>query len=166
MGKRIVKRRFWPYGLLIFIVVLFLDQYTKYFFLQHYALGESHKVFPGLWFTYVQNTGAVWGSLQDTNAMFIWLSVTAFGILIYFFDKFETVTEKISYSLILAGLWGNLLDRGVHGFVIDFIDLGWWPVFNIADSAISVGIVLYLLSQWRKPREVGITKKVSRKSRR
>ena len=55
-------------------------------------------------------------------------------------------------ALLLAGLWGNLLDRGSLGFVVDFIDLGWWPVFNIADSAITVGVALYLLEQWRKSR--------------
>ena len=141
--------RFWPFGLLLFTVLLFLDQYTKNYIITNYALGTSHKIAPGLWFTYVQNTGTLWGLFRGAgaNAAFIWLSVIAFGLLIFFFDQFKTTIEKIAYTLLLAGLWGNLLDRGVHGFVIDFIDLGWWPVFNIADSCILVGIALFTLHQ-------------------
>jgi signal peptidase II len=71
---------------------------------------------------------------------------------LYFYDQFTTLVEKIAYALILAGLWGNLLDRVIFGYVVDFIDFGWFPVFNIADSCINVGIVLLLLEQWRRYR--------------
>lgn len=144
------KRSFLPYGIALFSLLLLVDQYTKHFFLTNFAPHQSVKAIPGLWFTYVQNTGAIWGILRDGNMIFIWLSVVAFGLLLFFFDKFETVTEKIALTLIMAGLWGNLLDRVLHGFVIDFINLRWWPVFNIADACISVGIVILLLEQWKK----------------
>jgi signal peptidase II len=147
------QSRFWPYGWTLFAVLLLLDQWTKWYFVSNYTAGESHKIFPWLWFTYVQNTGTLWGLFSGANAniSFLWISVIAFGLLMFFYDQFRTVLEKISYTLILAGLWGNLLDRGVQGFVVDFIDLGWWPVFNIADSAIVVGILIMLLEQFRNP---------------
>jgi signal peptidase II len=84
--------------------------------------------------------------------MMVWLSVIAFGLLIYYYDKFETTLEKICFTLILVGLWGNLLDRVLHGFVVDFIDLGWWPVFNIADSCVSVAVVVLVLEQIKENR--------------
>ena len=143
-------RVFWPYGIGLFALLLFIDQYTKYFIRSSYTLGLSVKAMPGLWFSYVQNTGATWGLFQDSNTIFIWLSIIAFGFLLYFYDSFSTTTEKICYVLLLAGLWGNLIDRVSYGFVIDFIDFGWWPVFNIADSCISIGIIVFLLHQWKK----------------
>jgi signal peptidase II len=142
--------RFWPYGLLLFAALLFIDQYTKHVIVTSFVPGQSVRLFPGFWYTYVQNTGTAWGFLPGANGALVWLSVVAFGLLIFYFDKFESVVEKISYTMLLAGLWGNLLDRGVHGFVVDFIDLGWWPVFNIADACITVGIILFLISQLKK----------------
>ena len=140
---------YWPFGLLSFAVLLAIDQYTKHAIATGYALGQTRHLFSIFSFTYVQNTGALWSSFQGMNGAFIWLSVIAFGALIYYHDAFTTLAEKISYTLILTGLWGNLLDRLAYGFVVDFISVGWWPVFNIADSAINVGIVIYLLEQWR-----------------
>ncbi len=152
--KNIVKRSFpfWPFGLFLFTHLLILDQYTKNTVLKTIPLGASQKVFSIISFTYVQNTGAIWGSLKDTNALLVWLSVIAFGVMIFFYDQFKTKFEKIAYTLLLVGLWGNMLDRVLHGFVIDFIAIGWWPVFNIADSCITIGIVIYLLEQWRQYR--------------
>jgi len=147
-------RRFWPYGVTLFAVLLFIDQYTKHIIRTEFPLYYNVKVLPGLWHTYVQNTGATWGMMQDSNVFFIWISVIAFGLLLYFYDQFSTTFEKIAYTLLLVGLWGNLIDRVSFGFVIDFIDFGWFPVFNIADSCITVGIILFLLEQIRKSRSV------------
>jgi signal peptidase II len=147
---KLTSRRFWPYGILIFVILLLIDQYTKHVILTDFAPGESMNLFWAVKYTLVQNTGTAWGLLSDANSALIWLSIIAFGLLLYFFDKFETVIEKISYTLILVGLWGNLLDRGVHGFVVDFIQIGWWPVFNIADSCITVGVILFLIQQVKK----------------
>jgi len=151
-------KRFLPYGLLTFAVLLFIDQYTKRAIYNSYPLGASHQLLPGLWFTHVQNTGAVWSSFPDSNGALIWLSIAAFGVLLFFYDTFTTVFEKIAYTLLLVGLWGNLLDRVALGYVVDFIDLGWWPIFNIADSCITIGVTLYLLEQLRRYRNERIEK--------
>jgi signal peptidase II len=152
MKKSVKRKIFWPYGLALFTLLLAIDQYTKNIIVANFSLGESRQAFPGLWFTYLQNTGAIWSSFTDMNGVFIWLSIIAFGLLIFFYEQFDTTIEKICYTLIMVGLWGNLIDRGTLGFVVDFIDVHWWPVFNIADSCISIAIVLYLLEQWRKSR--------------
>jgi signal peptidase II len=145
---------FYPAGIVVFLVLFLLDQYTKYAIRASYPLGLRHEILPGVWFTHVANTGTVWGLFNGTNAnlFFIWLSIAAFGLLLYYHDEFTTTIEKIAFILIMAGLWGNLFDRAIFGYVLDFIDLGWWPVFNIADSCISVAIVLFMLEQWRRYR--------------
>ncbi|MDD9952828.1 MAG: signal peptidase II [Candidatus Woesearchaeota archaeon] len=142
-----------PVSAFVFGILLFIDQYTKHVISTGYAIGESTTIFSWLWFTYLQNTGANWGIMQNNNTLFIFLSIVAFAVLVYYAHDFRTPVERLSYAAILAGLWGNLLDRVTHGFVIDFIDLGWWPVFNVADSAILVGIFVYLFHQWRKARK-------------
>jgi signal peptidase II len=144
--------RFWPYGVALFALLLAIDQFTKYHIVANYVYGESHRMLPGVWFTYVQNTGTLWGlgNGASLNWVFMWLSVIAFGLLLFFYDQFTTTIEKIAYTLIMAGLWGNLIDRALYGFVVDFIDVHWWPVFNIADSCITIAIVLLLLEQMRK----------------
>jgi signal peptidase II len=141
--------RFWPYGLVLSALLLFLDQYTKYVIRASLAPGMSTKVLPGVWFTSVQNTGATWGLFQDTNTLFVWLSVIAFGLLLFFLDEFKTTVDKIAYTLIMTGLWGNLIDRVSLGHVVDFIDVRWWPVFNLADSCITVAVALFLLERLR-----------------
>jgi signal peptidase II len=148
-AKKEQHKRFWPYGLLLFALLLAADQYTKSAIRASLAPGVSMKIWPFLWFSHIQNTGAVWGSLQNTNDYIIWLTVIAFGLLIYYYDRFTTIFEKVAYTLLLTGLWGNLLDRVLLGHVVDFIDLGWWPAFNIADSCITIGIAVYLLEAWR-----------------
>lgn len=153
VARRKAKKKsipFWPFGTLLFALLLFFDQYTKHAISSSYLVGESRAVFSWISFTYVQNTGTIWGMLQDANGAFVWLSIIAFGILIYYYDAFETCIEKLCYVLLMTGLWGNLLDRVARGFVVDFLDLGWWPIFNIADSAIVVGLIVYALEQWRK----------------
>lgn len=133
----------------IFLSALVLDQLTKQIVASTLAVGESISILPGLWIAHVHNTGSVWGFFQDTNGMFIWIAVFIFGLLLYLHDRFKTNLEKLSYALIMAGLWGNLLDRVFRGFVLDFIAVGWWPVFNVADSAITAAIVLLLIEQIR-----------------
>lgn len=155
--KKISSRKqsssFFPWiSLAVFSSLLAMDQYTKWAIRSMYVPLESNPVFPFLSFTYLQNTGTIWGLFQSSsaNGFFIWLSIIVFGILIYAYDTFQTPIEKISYALLMAGIWGNFIDRVVLGFVVDFIDLGWWPVFNIADSCINVGIALLVIDLIRK----------------
>ena len=92
-------------------------------------------------FHLVQNTGAGFGILKGYNLLMIIVSVIALGFFIYYFNK-----NKLACSLVVAGIIGNLVDRVLLGGVRDFIDLRIWPVFNLADSMITVGIGIYLIS--------------------
>jgi signal peptidase II len=129
---------------IIVFAILVLDRLTKLFFVQILAAGGSIPVIKGFFhFTLVYNRGAAFGMLRDQIPFFILTSVIAIFFILFHFKK-STAWEKLSLGLILAGAIGNLCDRIFLGYVIDFLDFHvapyfYWPVFNIADSAITIG---------------------------
>lgn len=99
--------------------------------------------------TFTTNTGASFGILQGMNAALLLLSIAVIiGIIIYLKKNPEQLS--IPFALILAGALGNSIDRILFGAVTDFISFSFWPAFNIADSAITVGVVILIFSQWRE----------------
>lgn len=134
--------------LIIFLLILLADQYTKLVVQQDMIVGQSipviHRIFH---FTYVQNTGGAFGILRGRTNLFIIVSIIVIIFIIYFMLKEEKKDTfvKIVFSVVLGGAISNLIDRMRLGYVVDFIDFQVWPVFNIADSAISVGMALLLI---------------------
>ena len=136
-------------SLIATILVVLVDRITKNFFSDLLSLGESlpliHNV---LHMTLVHNTGIAFGLFKDQGSVFIVIPLIAVGLLIfniyYYRQTNENLTRSyiIAFSLILGGAIGNLIDRIVYGYVIDFIDIRVWPVFNVADSAITIGAVI------------------------
>ncbi|MBW2979478.1 signal peptidase II [Candidatus Woesearchaeota archaeon] len=95
----------------------------------------------------IKNTGSLFGLFQGQTHAFIYLSFIAIGLLLIFFDKINT----FAFSILLSGIISNLIDRLAFGYVIDYIDLRIWPAFNIADVAITFGVILLLFIQLRTP---------------
>jgi signal peptidase II len=136
-------------------LVLVLDQISKYYIAQSFTLYESIQLFPGLNFTYVHNTGAAFSFLSDAGGWQRWLFIvlsSGVSIRLILWIKSLPVTWRwlaAALALVLGGAIGNLVDRVLYGYVIDFIDVyyqGWhWPAFNIADSAISIGVVMLII---------------------
>jgi signal peptidase II len=130
--------------LLIISSILVLDRLTKAFFTHMLSPGNSIAVIKGFFsFTLVYNRGAAFGMLKDQLPFFILTSVAAILFIIFHLKK-STALEKTALALVLAGAVGNLIDRVFLGYVIDFIDVHiehvfYWPVFNVADSAITIG---------------------------
>lgn len=148
---------------LILLVVLAADQLTKFYVRTHFEYGQSLEVWPGLFnLTYIGNTGAAWGMFQGRNIGLVILSLVTVVVMFVFRRSFDTSfpPQKVSVGLVLGGIFGNLIDRILHGHVIDFLDFHWqgyhWPAFNIADSGICVGAFLYIACAfWHpKPRPV------------
>jgi signal peptidase II len=138
------------------IGIAFLDQATKYGIRVLFALGESVPVIPGLFeLTYVRNTGAAWGIFRGFNLGLALLSVIVLSALLIWRRHFwgDSALQRVAGGLIVGGILGNLYDRLRLGYVVDFLHLyhGEWsfPAFNVADSAICVGVILYLWSAWR-----------------
>ena len=140
------------------LLTLLLDQGSKLAVSSSMRLYESIVVFPYFDLTYVHNTGAAFSFLSDAGGWQRWL-FAALAIIISAvlsvwlarLKKHETLLA-IALALVLGGAIGNLIDRLAYGYVIDFFDVyynNWhWPAFNIADSAISVGVFLLLLESF------------------
>ena len=130
----------------IAILILCVDQLTKFIIHKNLLLNQSFPVIKGIFhLTLIHNRGAAFGILKNKIPLFIFSSVLAV-ILIYFYlkkDKQKNLSiPTLALSLILGGALGNLVDRIFLGYVVDFLDFRVWPVFNLADSAITIGAIL------------------------
>lgn len=136
-------------SLVTVVSVVFLDRLSKIFFSGILELGESLPVIRNfLHMTLVHNTGIAFGLFKNQGVVFIIIPVIAIILLAYNIYYYKHNDEKLSrlyivaFSMILGGAIGNLIDRIYYGYVIDFIDFRIWPVFNIADSAITIGALI------------------------
>jgi signal peptidase II len=141
-------------------LILVIDQLTKLYIDRTMQLYQSITVIDGLFnITYLRNKGAAFSFLSDTSwrlPFFILATVIAIIAIMVAFKKLrdEQRFAAVSLTLILAGAVGNLIDRVRLGEVIDFLDVYWgrhhWPAFNVADSAICVGVALLALDMFRE----------------
>jgi len=146
---------------IVSLIVILIDQVTKMAIHSGYALHESHPIIDGFFnLTYVRNPGAAFGFLQGAPEIFrkiFFLSVTPVALLVihYFLKttKDHYLGQIVSLCLVFGGAIGNYIDRVRFGYVIDFLDFYLkgvhYPAFNVADSAIVVGIVFLLISTYR-----------------
>jgi signal peptidase II len=149
----------------IMAVVVVLDQATKLLVDRLMALHESHAVLDGfLRLTYVRNRGAAFGILSDADlpyqsALFSLLSLAALTAIALYTWRLPAQSRlpRTALAMIMGGAVGNLIDRMRLGYVIDFVDAyvgpHHWPAFNVADSAICIGIALLFLDMRKKPEE-------------
>ena len=137
--------------LIIVFFIVGLDQITKHFISQAASLKESIPIIKNFFYiSLVHNTGIAFGLFKNQTAVFVVISIIAIILILYniFYQgnhKKLNNLELFAFSLILSGAIGNLIDRIRFGYVIDFLDFRIWPVFNVADSAITIGVILLLI---------------------
>jgi signal peptidase II len=141
--------------LLILVSVVLLDQSTKYLAETFINPTESLKILPVFHLVNVKNEGAAFGLFKNLgNEFFIVISIIAIGLIVALLIRGKD--GFFSLSLILSGAVGNFIDRLLYGYVRDFIDLSigryHWPAFNIADSALTIGLLLMMLGTLFKRR--------------
>lgn len=129
------------------LAVVILDQFSKYIVVENMALGESIPIIEEVFhLTYILNPGAAFGMFAHNSLFFIAIAVIVIGIIIW--ARREILASpwevKAGCGLFLGGAIGNLIDRARQGLVIDFFDFRIWPVFNIADIAICIGVGLII----------------------
>lgn len=134
--------------------LLTLDQLSKQLVASSFSLGESLSVTSFFSWTYVQNSGAAFSLLADSGGRqrYLLLSISliaSFALIVWIHKTAPFFRQRLlGQSILLAGAVGNLIDRALYGVVIDFIDLHYgeifWPVFNLADSFIFIGVALLL----------------------
>ena len=152
-------------SLCIFLAVVGLDQWTKVLTVKHFALYESQEVIPGFFnLTYLTNKGAAFGFLADVEGAwrhYFFLTLAAVALVILVIAWIRLRKEHPGYgpalALIAGGAIGNVIDRVRLGAVVDFLDFYvgsyHWPAFNVADSAIFVGVFLFLISNFLEERQ-------------
>ncbi len=136
----------------IVALIFLLDQAIKYCIRSKIALGGSVLVIPNIFhLTNFKNTGAGFSILQDQTLILIFISLMVVGYILFSLDKIMQRKPLFQYlvALVLGGALGNLYDRIVFGYVTDFLDFQVWPVFNIADSALSIGILGIIVYLWK-----------------
>ena len=139
-----------------FIIAIF-DQILKLIVTNFLKLGNSIIIIPSFFnLTYVQNEGAAWSIFQGNRIFLITIALLSL-IFIYFFfikDKELKKIELISYSILIGGLLGNLIDRILFGYVIDYLDFTIfhykYPIFNFADICIVISVFLLLIINFKE----------------
>lgn len=152
---------------LIALGIILLDRATKLVIIQTLRLGQGIPVIPGFFdIVFVLNPGAAFGLLatlsdEVRNPLFIFISILAVVLIVFYHTRYLRSHRLVSVALglVLGGAVGNLIDRLRYGMVVDFLDVHagpyHWPAFNVADSAISVGVslmILDMLLDWRRER--------------
>lgn len=143
-----------------------LDQTTKALILMNVGEDDVVPVIPGFFnLVQVHNTGAAFGMLSNNNLFFMGLSSVALIVIGFlswrgiFRDKFS----RMAVALLISGVAGNLTDRILHGYVVDFLDFilpwyGRWPAFNVADSCICVAALLFIISSFLEEKSARVQK--------
>jgi signal peptidase II len=146
--------RYLKFGAVAFIIVIF-DQVTKWYIIQNLSLHDVYQVIPGCFnLVQVHNPGSAFGLFADHHSLFrtvflLSASVVALCLILYLHHNTpgEFATLSIGFALIFGGAIGNIIDRIRLGYVIDFIDVHigvfHWPAFNVADSAITIGMLIF-----------------------
>lgn len=159
-----MKKYFFMYLQLFTIagIVVALDQWTKWLVRENIAFGSQWLpegltwLMPYARFVYWHNTGAAFGIFQNASIIFTVLAFVVIGVILYYYPRIQAEgwLFRVALSLQLAGAIGNLIDRLTQdGKVTDFISVGKFPVFNVADSSISIGTALLILGVWLSERK-------------
>jgi signal peptidase II len=151
--------------LIVAISVLFFDQLSKLWVERSMDVNQSFHPIPALSdllsITYVTNTGAAFGFFKESGTFYFVLALIALAWLLYLFARLDVNPglARAGLTLAVSGAISNVIDRLRLGYLIDFIDFKFWPIFNLADAAIVSGMVLILIAVWSdgRPRAVETT---------
>ncbi len=135
------------------LFVIVFDQLAKLIIRASLELNQSMPVIKNIFhMTYTTNTGSVFGILKNFQLPLIFFTVMVIGFILYYIDKIKEKEKALQLftGFILGAAIGNLIDRLIFGHVIDFLDFRIWPVFNIADSFITVSVIFFVIYFWKK----------------
>lgn len=146
-------------------LVLAIDQITKALIVANFALRERQVPIPALGdvfnLTYTQNTGAAFGLFPAGSNVFLLIAIIATGVIIYYYREVPQgyLPMRIALGMMMGGALGNATDRMTRGFVVDFLHVFYepagfnWPIFNIADSSVVIGVGIMIVMLWWMERQ-------------
>ena len=137
-------------------LVIVADQLSKLWIRSNLPVGQSLFEAGFFQITHIHNTGAAFGLFRGHSFVLTVVASVSVAVLLFYvlficrrFPRLDSKLSRVTLSLILGGSIGNLIDRIRFGYVIDFIDIGFWPAFNLADSAVTVGAIVFAYSLLR-----------------
>lgn len=158
-----MKTNKFNYLIYLFIVVslVSLDQYTKSIILNYFELYQSKTIIDGFFsLTYVQNFGAGFSIMQNARTTFLIITPICLVGFTYLFIKSNDKLSKTALLLMISGTIGNFIDRIVRIYVVDFLDFiifGWdFPIFNVADIFLTIGVCLYIIALIKEEKDAKI----------
>ncbi len=132
------------------LLILVADQFSKAWIRASLPEGRSFFELGFFRITHVHNTGAAFGLFRGQSFALTIIAITGILVILAYavyihrrFPWFDTTLVRVALGLVLGGTAGNLIDRFRFGYVTDFIDFGFWPSFNVADSAVTVGVIIF-----------------------
>ncbi|MFW5976496.1 MAG: signal peptidase II, partial [Bacillota bacterium] len=136
---------------IISVIIILLDQWIKFLIDNSFQYGQSYPIIQNKFhLTYVRNSGAAFGIFKEYTYLFIIFSIFIIIFLLYLLYRSpKNIIFEIGMGMILGGAIGNLIDRIRLGFVIDYIDIHIWPIFNLADIFVTLGIIIFLYFIWK-----------------
>jgi len=139
-----------PLPWMMLVIAVVLDQVTKWQVIEHLAVGKSWPETGFFRFTHAWNTGTAFSLFQGQGDILTWVSLAAVGILSWIYRSIDkpSLLLQVAFGMQFGGAIGNITDRIRLGHVTDFIDVGIWPIFNIADSSIVIGIGMMIFYFW------------------
>jgi signal peptidase II len=149
-GKEEAFLYFW----LSMLAVVVADRLSKLWIVSHFRILESHSLLDGfLSITFIRNYGAAFGILDGQRWLFMIVACGVLAGMIWFYRRYRPDTlMQLALGFVGGGAGGNMADRVYYGAVVDFISVGWWPVFNLADVAIVSGCFVLALLVFRAER--------------
>jgi signal peptidase II len=150
----------------IAVIIFALDQVSKLLVLRNIPEGESWGLFPALSrlfrFTFITNTGAAFGMFPQLGGTFMVVAIVVIAGIVLFYHHLPigNFWIRLSLGLQLGGALGNLVDRIMHGYVVDFVDIGFWPIFNLADLSIVTGVMILAYFLWNEDNPPGPAEKM------
>jgi signal peptidase II len=142
------------------VAILALDVWTKRWAIAHLSERPPIEILgPFVRLTYTLNSGVAFGLGANHRFPYYLFSIAAVAVILYLFlrQRVPSLRRQFALALIMGGALGNLVDRLKSGMVVDFIEIGWrrwhWPVFNVADSAVTIGVVLFAMAWSSRPHE-------------
>lgn len=134
-------------------VAALIDQISKFLIAHNLQPNQSIPAINDIFhLTYLTNTGSAFGLFRNLNLLFIFISIGVLVLIIHYLRSTESEDkiEHVFFGLLLGGITGNFIDRVALGHVVDFIDFRVWPVFNLADSFITLSVIGLVFYSWKK----------------
>ncbi|MBP2630879.1 MAG: Lipoprotein signal peptidase [Firmicutes bacterium] len=133
----------------LIIGIILIDQLSKFYIQETMTIGMSHPIITGVFhITYILNPGAAFGILENQRIFFIFIAIAMIFVVAYIYPKLPSNSSllRLGIALLVGGAIGNVIDRVKFGYVVDFFDFRIWPIFNIADITIVIGVTLIIYS--------------------